>query len=90
MCTTSAVVNSRTGLNERVLLSHFFISTEYKSTVRSFLCDCARGVRRVIYVICIPTFERAGLKVMTPLIFIFITDNNVDTLSELYPQMFNS
>ena len=47
----------------------------------------AHGVSGESY---IPTFERAGLKVMTPLIFIFITDNNVDTLSDLYPQVFNS
>ena len=51
----------------------------------------AHGVSGESYnVICFPTFERAGLKVMTPLIFIFITDNNVDTLSDLYPQVFNS
>ena len=51
----------------------------------------AHGVSGESYnVICFPTFELAGLKVMTPLIFIFITDNNVDTLSELYPQMLNS
>ena len=49
----------------------------------------AHGVSGESYnVICFPTFESAGLKVMTPLIFIFITDSNVDTLSELYSQIF--